>query len=256
MLSQLVNLNLFAFLLIFARVGMAFTLMPGFGSQQVPVKARLVFALLVSLVLTPILRPVLPAEPTAVSVLFLLLLSESLIGAFLGTIPRIFMGALQTAGTILALVSSMANSFIQDPISEQQSAVLSTFVSTVAITLVFVTDTHHLMLKAVVDSYSLFVPADGANIPDMSNYIALRVAESFRIGVQIASPLIVSGIAYYLGLGIMGRLMPQLPVFFFGMPIQIAMQIWLLIMSLSAMMMVFMQFFEGNLYNFTVPLGG
>jgi len=256
MLSQIINLNLFAFLLIFARLGTAFALMPGFGSQQVPATARLVFALLVSFLVTPILLPMIPAEPEATSVLVLLLMSEVLIGAFLGTIPRIFLGALQTAGTLLALVSSMANSFIQDPISDQQSAVLSTFISTVAITIVFVTDTHHLMLMAVVDSYNVFVPADGVQVGDMSDFIAHKVADSFRIGVQIASPLIVSGVAYYLGLGIMGRLMPQLPVFFFGMPIQIAMQIWLLIMSLSAMMMVFMQFFEGNLYYFAAPLGG
>jgi len=256
MLSQIINLNLFAFLLIFARLGTAFALMPGFGSQQVPTTARLVFALLVSFLVTPILLPMIPAEPAETSVLVLLLMSEVLIGAFLGTIPRIFLGALQTAGTILALVSSMANSFIQDPISDQQSAVLSTFISTVAITIVFVTDTHHLMLMAVVDSYNVFVPADGVQVGDMSDFIAHKVADSFRIGVQIASPLIVSGVAYYLGLGIMGRLMPQLPVFFFGMPIQIAMQFWLLIMSLSAMMMVFMQFFEGNLYYFAAPLGG
>lgn len=256
MLSQIINLNLFAFLLIFARLGTAFALMPGFGSQQVPATARLVFALLVSFLVTPILLPMIPAEPEATSVLVLLLMSEVLIGAFLGTIPRIFLGALQTAGTILALVSSMANSFIQDPISDQQSAVLSTFISTVAITIVFVTNTHHLMLMAVVDSYNVFVPADGVQVGDMSDFIAHKVADSFRIGVQIASPLIVSGVAYYLGLGIMGRLMPQLPVFFFGMPIQIAMQFWLLIMSLSAMMMVFMQFFEGNLYYFAAPLGG
>ena len=256
MLSQIINLNLFAFLLIFARLGTAFALMPGFGSQQVPATARLVFALLVSFLVTPILLPMIPAEPAATSVLVLLLMSEVLIGAFLGTVPRIFLGALQTAGTILALVSSMANSFIQDPIADQQSAVLSTFISTVAITIVFVTDTHHLMLMAVVDSYSVFVPADGVQVGDMSDFIAHKVADSFRIGVQIASPLIVSGVAYYLGLGIMGRLMPQLPVFFFGMPIQIAMQFWLLIMSLSAMMMVFMRFFEGNLYYFAAPLGG
>ncbi|HEY9078927.1 flagellar biosynthetic protein FliR [Magnetovibrio sp.] len=255
MLSELINLNLFAFLLIFARIGTAFSLMPGFGSQQVPMTARLVFALLVSLLVTPILLPIIPTEPAAPSVLVLLLISEVLIGAFLGTIPRIFLGSLQTAGTILAMVSSMANSFIQDPISEQQSAVLSTFISTVAITLVFVTDTHHLMLMAVVDSYNLFVPAEGVQVGDMTDYIAHRVADSFRIGVQISSPLVVSGVAYYLVLGIMGRLMPQLPVFFFGMPIQIAMQIWILILSLSGMMIVFMRYFEGNLYNFLIPLG-
>jgi len=256
MLSQLLNLNLFAFLLIFTRVGMAFSLMPGFGSQQVPLPARLALALLVSFLLTPVLLPVLPTEPSATSVLFLLLVSEILIGGFLGIIPRIFLGALQTAGTLMAMLASMANAFVMDPVSEQQSAVFSTFLSTVAITLIFVTNSHHVMLAAVVDSYGVFVPAEGAAVADMSDYIAHRVADSFRIGVQISSPLIVAGLAYYVGLGIMGRLMPQLPVFFFGMPVQIAMQFSLFMISLSSMMLVFMRYFVDGLTQFTALPGG
>lgn len=256
MLTELLNLNLFAFLLIFARVGTALSLMPGFGSQQVPMRARLAFAMVVCLVLTPSLMPNLPVEPTSASMLFLLLASEITIGAFFGLVPRILMGALQTAGTMLALLSSMANMFVIDPVAEQQSSVLSSFLSTLAITMVFVTDTHHLMLAAVAESYVVLNPSQGPIIGDMTDYIAHRVADSFRIGIQISSPLIVSGIAYYLGLGIMGRLMPQLPVFFFGMPIQITMQIYLLMISLSAMMMVFLRYYTDALYNFTAPWGG
>lgn len=255
MLSQLINLNLFAFLLIFARIGVAFSVMPGFGSQQVPMPMRLTFALLVTLVVTPVLQPILPAEPTATSVLALLLTSEILTGAFLGMIPRIFMGALQTAGTLMAMLASMANAFVMDPIAEQQSSILATFLSTVAITMIFVTDTHHLMLTAIVDSYSIFVPAEGIVVADISEYFARKVADSFRIGVQLSSPLIVAGLAYYVGLGIMGRLMPQLPVFFFGMPIQIALQISLFMLSLSSMMLVFLRFFNDNLMGFATSWG-
>lgn len=255
MLSQLINLNLFAFLLIFARLGVAFSVMPGFGSQQVPLPIRLTFALLVTLVVTPVLQPILPLEPATTSALALLISSEVLTGAFLGMIPRIFMGALQTAGTFMAMLASMANAFVMDPVAEQQSSILATFLSTVAITLIFVTNTHHLMLTAIVDSYSIFVPAEGIIVADVSEYFARKVADSFRIGVQISSPLIVAGLAYYVGLGIMGRLMPQLPVFFFGMPIQIAMQFSLFMLSLSTMMLVFLRFFTDNLLNFVTSWG-
>lgn len=256
MLSDLVNLNLFAFLLVFARVGTALSLMPGYGSQQIAMRIRLSFAMAVSLIMTPPLMPYLPAEPGSVSVLFLLLGSEMLVGAFLGLVPRILMGALQTAGTVLAYTSSMANSFLMDPVAEQQSSILSSFLSTMAITMVFVTNTHHLMLTAIADSYSLFNPFDSPVVGDMADYIAHRVADSFRIGVQLASPLIVSAVSYYIGLGIMGRLMPQLPVFFFGLPIQITMQIYLLTVTITAMMLVFMGYFTDSLFAFTAPLGG
>lgn len=251
MLSELINLNLFAFLLVFSRLGMAFALMPGFGSQQIPVKARLSFALAVTLLLTPMLKEYLPAEPGAVSILALLLVSEVLIGAFLGMIPRVLMAALHTTGTILAMMASMANMFVRDAVAEQQSSVLSSYLGMIGITMIFVTNTHHLMLAAIVDSYTLFQPAAGPMVGDMSDYFAHRVSDTFRIGVQLAMPLIISGVAYYLLLGIMGRLMPALPVFFFGMPIQIIMQVYLIMVTVSGMMMVFMRYFEDGLYGFT-----
>ena len=214
MLEQLISLNLFAFLLIFSRVGAAMMLLPGIGQQFVSANIRLVFALAVSFVVTPLLMRDLPTMPAALADLALLIIGEVLIGSFLGLIPRIAMAALQTAGTVLALVSSMANMFILDPISEQQSSLISTFLGLMGIVLVFVTDTHHLMIAAITESYSLFKPGAPLPIGDMSDTLAIKVSDSFRLGVQLSSPLIVTGLSYYVGLGILGRLMPQLPVFY------------------------------------------
>jgi len=247
MLSELINLNLFAFLLVFTRIGTALTIMPGFGSQQVTLMARLVFALAISLVMTPALMEFLPTEPVSVSALTLLLLSEMLIGFFLGLIPRVFMGALQTAGTMIAMLASLTSLFAMDPIAEQQSSLIAGYMSLIGLTLIFVTDTHHLMLMAVVDSYSLFTPAGGPMIGDMTEYLAHRVADSFRIGLQLCSPLILSGLAYYLAIGIMGRLMPALPIFFFAMPIQITLQIYLMAITLTSVMLVFMRYFTDGI---------
>ncbi|MBL4693000.1 MAG: flagellar biosynthetic protein FliR [Magnetovibrio sp.] len=247
MLSQLINLNLFAFLLVFSRIGAAFTLLPGIGSKQVTMPARLVFALAVSFVMTPALMEFLPAEPVAMSALVLLLASEITIGVFLGVIPRIFMSALQTTGTIMAMLASLSTMFAPDPIAEQQSSALSAYLGLIAITLVFVTNTHHLMIMAIVDSYNLFTPADGPPIGDMADYLARQVSSSFRLGVQLSAPFILAGLVYNLAIGIMGRLMPQLPIFFVGMPIQIGLQIYLLAISVSSIILVFMRYYTDGL---------
>ncbi len=48
-----------AFLLVFARVGTLIMLMPGVGEQTVSPRLRLAFALMVTLVLYPMARPLL-----------------------------------------------------------------------------------------------------------------------------------------------------------------------------------------------------
>jgi flagellar biosynthetic protein FliR len=45
MLSDIIQLNLFAFFVLFARIGTVFMLMPGIGSGYVPSNVRLVIAL-------------------------------------------------------------------------------------------------------------------------------------------------------------------------------------------------------------------
>jgi len=64
---------------------------------------------------------------------------------------------------------------------------------------------------------------------------------------------VLAGIAYYLGLGVLGRLMPQLPVFFFGLPIQVASQLAIVMIALPGIMLVFMNSYTGAFRVFLAP---
>ncbi len=253
MLTEILTLNIFNFLLVFARVGSAMMLFTGFSVSFIPVQARLMLALAISFVMTPALSSFLPGIPESATGLGLLILGEVFIGVFFGFLTRIIMASLQTAGTFVAYFAGMANAFIQDPIAEQQSSIFSSFFSTLGLVVIFITNTHYLMIRAIYDSYSLFTP--GALLPfgDFSNLLARQVADSFRIGLQLSSPLLVAGIAYYIGLGLISRLMPQLPVFFFALPIQVVLQISILMVSLATIMMVFISYFEKGLFSFLAP---
>ena len=247
MIGEILNLNIFSFMLIFARIGTALSIMPGFGSQFIQMRARLGFAVAIAFVMTPVLAGRLPSAPASFPDLFLLLAAEMLVGAFFGTIMRIMLAALQTTGTLFAYFASMANAFIQDPISEQQGSIIATFLGTMAITLLFISGFHHVMIRAVAESYAVFVPGQGVMIGDMADMTAKTVSTSFLLGVKMATPFMVVVVAYYLGLGMLGRLMPQMPVFFVGMPIQIGLQVSVLIIVMSSIMMLFLNNFNDSL---------
>ncbi len=253
MLGDLIQLNIFAFFLIFARVGTVFMLMPGIGSGYVSVKLRLPIALALCFILTPLLSASLPGIPGAQIDMTVLILGEVTIGVFIGLIGRITLGALQTAGTLIALFASLANALIRDPIAEQQSSLIATFLSLLGMVLIIVTDLHHLMIRGVVESYSLFQPGHPLAIGDFSEMLSRRLADSFELGVQLASPFLLAALVYYIGLGILGRLMPILPVFIVVMPLQIVGQIGFLMLSLSAMMMYFLSRFEDVIIVFLEP---
>jgi len=243
-LEELLRLNVFAFLLIFARLGTAISFMPGFSATYVSARLRLGIALAVSFAVMPVIAPNLPVMPATVPDLGIMVAGEMIVGSFIGLLGRVLIATLQTAGTVIALASAMSNALVQDPVAEQQSSTISGFLLTVGVVLIFVTDLHHLMIRAAIESYAVFQPGNLLPAGDFANLLARRVADSFALGVQLAMPAVVIGLTYYIGLGLLGRLMPQLPVFFFGLPVQITMQLWVLVLALSGIMLVFARRFQ------------
>ncbi|MBK8210311.1 MAG: flagellar biosynthetic protein FliR [Rhodospirillales bacterium] len=148
--------EVFAVFVVFVRVGTAIAFLPGFSAVYVPMRLRLLLALLISLLVTPTLANVLPAMPRTPAALGLLLLAEATIGLFLGCTARIFFAALQIAGSYIALLASFANALVQDPIVDQQSSTIAGFFTTLGVVVLFAADLHHLMLRALVDSYAVF----------------------------------------------------------------------------------------------------
>ncbi|MEO5337148.1 MAG: flagellar biosynthetic protein FliR [Magnetospirillum sp. WYHS-4] len=253
-LEEFLTSNIYAWMLIFARVGTAFVLLPGFSAPYVDVRMRVAIALALSLLLMPSLVGKLPTQPVSVLALTLLFTGEILVGAFLGVVGRVLVGALQTAGVLLAMFASLANALTQDPIVEQQSATVATLLSTIGLVLVFATDLHHLMLVAVADSYSLFDPNTAFQVGDVADLLAHKVDDSFAIGLQLSAPFLIVSMTYYVGLGMISRLSPQMQAFFFAaMPLQIMVQIAVLTMTLSSIMLVFLRYFQDGFTPFLAP---
>lgn len=63
-MAQLLNQEIFKFILVFLRIGSAIMLMPGFSASYVNMRQRLSIALAVSVVLVPFLNDQLPPQPS------------------------------------------------------------------------------------------------------------------------------------------------------------------------------------------------
>ena len=245
----------YLFLLIFARVGTMLMLMPAFGESLIPTRMRLSFALMFTIVLFPLISPELPALGTSnIFGLISLLIQEIIVGLILGSIGRFVISGTQTAGTVIAFQLGLSMAQTADPTQNGlQGAIIGNFLSLVGIMLIFATNLHHLVLAAVYESYNTFEPGGLLMIGDTAELALNIVASSFIIGVQMAAPFIVFGLVFYLGLGILGRLMPQVQVFFVAMPANIGIGLILFAFLLTMMMSWYLLYFEEQ---FTMLMGG
>lgn len=251
MLSAILPAEIFSLLLVFVRVGGAIMMMPGIGDPYVSPRIRLLFALLLAIIVTPVVAPILPPLPGSAVSLVLLVLGEVIIGLFLGGLARLLMAALTTAGMVIAYMSSLANALVDDPSAAQQGSIAGSFLALVALLTIFTLDLHHMLLRGIVDSYELFLPGEALPAGDMAALVARVVSQSFLLSFQIAAPFVAVGLVFYLGIGLLSRLMPQVQVFFVALPLQVTAGLAVLFFALPVAIAWFLQHFEGTMRPFT-----
>jgi len=232
----------FAFILLFARTGAMSMALPGIGSQMVPPRIRLVFALALSLILYPIVSKAFPNLPTSLFGMISSIVSEVLIGIAIGFSVRIIISSIQVAGTAIAFQTGLAFAQNVDPANGTQSSLFGTFLSILSLALIFSTDMHHLLLSAIHDSYVLFKPGSAFPTGDFAQVAVQTVSGGFRIAIQLAGPFLVFGLIFYLGVGVLSRLIPQVQVFFLAMPLNITLGFVLFMMLLSSFMLWFLDY--------------
>jgi len=226
---------------------------PGFGEGFVTPRIRLSIALAVSFLIMQFVADKLPPQPVSVIELFLLLTGETVIGLIIGGALRLAVSALHTGGTIIAQQSGLAAAQFFDPTQGAQGAVTSSFLTLMGITMIFVTDIHHLFLQGTYASYTLFEVGKLPPFGDMAELVTGFVSGSFKLGFQISAPFLVYGLTFYIGIGLINRLMPQVQIFFVAMPLQIALAFSIFAITSGASIMWFIAYYEETLMRF---LGG
>jgi flagellar biosynthetic protein FliR len=237
-----------AFMLCFARIGTMVMLLPGLGELTVSPRVRLTLALVLTMVILPLHRSAYQLDLRAFLPVVQMMFQEMLIGAVLGLLSRLTVSALQVAGVVVAQQMGLGFVTAVDPTQGQQGMIVGNFLAVLGITMIFATDLHHLVIAALNDSYVIFKPGEIPVLGDVANALSGTVAGAFRIGVQIAAPFLVFGLLFNMGLGILSKLMPQMQVFFVGMPLSIMVGFLILILVVGAMMTTFLDYAGGVLH--------
>jgi flagellar biosynthetic protein FliR len=233
-LQDFLSAGVFAFMLTFVRFGTAIMIMPGLGDAFLPANIRLMIALAISFAVFPILMVHMPAQVPQTTPLFGLVFMEFAVGLLIGTMGRILMTAMDTAGMVISFSSGLSNAQLFNPSLAAQGSLIGAFLTVTAMVVVFSLNLHHLLLMGLMESYSLFPVGAIPDAGSMAEIITRTVAASFNIGVKIAAPFIMITILLYVGMGVLTRLMPQIQVFMLALPLQILLSIITLFLIMGA----------------------
>ena len=236
--------QVFAGGLVFARLGAIVMLIPGFGETFVPVRIRLSLALLLALVLFPVIGSTVPAIPAEVSGVAGAVIKETAIGLMIGTILRIFMSSLASAGEIISIQTTLGFAQTANPTQAAPSTTISTFLQLMGIVLIMTTNLHHLFLSAIVRSYTIFPFTRAISVTDANALAIQTVAKSFALGLQLAAPVVAFSLIFNIATGLVGRVMPQFQIFFVASPLMVMLGLSIFALTLGVIGIVWIDHYR------------
>ena len=239
------------FMLVFARVGAMVMLLPGFGESNIPVRVKLAIALLLTLIILPLHRAAYQVDLSSMAALAVLLVHEIAIGIVLGATARVTLAALAVAGSVIAQQLGLGFVTAVDPTQGQQGLLIGNFLTILGMTLLFATDTHHLVIAALNESYRIFAPGQLMPSGDVAALATRAFATAFKIGMQLSAPFLVFGLVFNIGLGVLARLMPAMQVYFVGVPLSIMIGFLIFALVLTGMMATYLNYFIGVMHELT-----
>lgn len=216
-------------IVVFFRVGAAMAFLPAFGEQTIPVRIRLIIGLAYTILVIGALGHDTTSRLSDTPLL-IALTTETLIGLTLGIALRLFIVALQMAGTIAAQATSLSQFFGGAGVDPQPAISQLMLVSGLA--LAVISDLHIRLADYLIHSYIL-LPA-GA-FPDaglLAQWGVAQVARSFGLAFSLALPFVICSVIFNVALGVINRAMPQLMVAFVGAPAITAGALLLLLITL------------------------
>jgi flagellar biosynthetic protein FliR len=245
--GQLLQGQVYAFLLVFARIGSILISMPGIGENFVPARTRLLLALMISLILLSFIGPNLPALPSSVAMIAQHITIEIFIGLFIGLIARLLLSTLEVAGMLISLQIGLSNAMILNPTLAAQGSITGAMMSMIGVVVIFESGLIDMIMKSFLISYTTFKPTVMFLTGDMAEFLSHTVNDSFSLALRLVAPFMVLGIVFQLTSGLIVKMIPQMQIFFVVAPLQIIFGLAIFAVSISAIMQVWTQGFE-NIY--------
>jgi flagellar biosynthetic protein FliR len=223
---ELPTAQLIAIMLGSIRAGAWLIICPPFNSRLIPVQIKALLSVALALPVSPYLTSTLPSVETSAILASAIL--QFFVGAALGFITYLFFAAIQAAGDLLDVFGGFTLASAYDPLSMNQSSIFGRFYNLVAVTLLFASNGHLIVLRGFLQSYRTLPLNENFSMSSFNNLITKGVGEMFLAGLQIAGPLIAVLFLTDVAFGLLNRVAPALNAFQLGFPAKI-----LLVLTLS-----------------------
>lgn len=238
--DQLLSLTI-SFMLPFFRIGAFLMALPLFGSQLVNARARIAFAFVIAIIVTPVIdQPVFdPISPG-----FIVLIAEQLvIGFVLGFVVTILFQLFALAGQLAAMKAGLGFAMSNDPANGISVATLGQYYLSMVALAFLATNGHLVMIEYLADSFNYW-PIGAGFDSDRYWQLVLLGGWMFEKALLVVLPLAISVLIINLSFGVVAKASPQLNIFALGFPVIMLFSLFFFWVMLEDFLDIYLLFFN------------
>jgi len=241
------NTYLMAGTFVFARLLGFFRFAPVFCRKEMPGMVKLAFALILTVMITPLLSPDVVMKQTDSFLLSILL--NIVTGAIIGYMARLIVIAVDCGAEMINMQMGLTSATALDPTTSTQVSIIANLISLMGLLIFINVGGIYWMFKALMRSFEIF-PLYAVHIPVMKlakmDLLIKLSSNTLYMGLQIASPILLATMAQDIILGVISRTAPQVNVFqlsfLFKPVLGAAIMVWILPMLMSVIEQYFTSF--------------
>lgn len=236
LLAEFSEQQVAGFFLVLARVSPLFLLAPLFSSQSIPRRVRglvavgLAFGISFTVVRGALAEGV--VIPLDVTLYGGLILKEMLVGLAFSFIIGALFAAVAAAGALLDTLIGFSYGALVDPVSGNQSSVLSQLYSLVGILVFIAIGGDAWVVKGLARTYDLVPLLEAPAMGSLVGGAQEAFAGVFTSALQICAPILLALVITDAAFGVVSRVVPQLNVFAVGFPAKVLVGLTLVGVSL------------------------
>jgi flagellar biosynthetic protein FliR len=153
---------------------------------------------------------------------------ELLIGLALGTIASLGFHAIELGGRLLSLQMGLSLGAVFNPAGHEEGTALDPFFSLLAGILFLALDLHVALVGVLAHSFTV-LPIGGGWPASLFQLVGDLTALALELGTRLVMPLALVLLLAELAIALLARAIPQINVFFLGLPLKILAGVALLI---------------------------
>lgn len=232
--------------IVFARMLGFIRFAPVFNRREINTTVKLSLALLITIMITPLLK--FGAPPASISPMLLWTLNFA-VGAIIGYIAQLIILAIEAGGDMINTQMGLSSAMVMDPSTNSQTSILSRMITLLGLCIFIQIGGLFWLFNALIRSFEIF-PIYAVHIPLEQiinlDYLVKMSSNVLYMGLQIASPVLLATLGQDIILGVISKTAPQVNVFqlsFLFKPVfGAAILIWIMPMLIGVISDFFLSF--------------